>query len=36
MGWAKYYEDNLSIMNNRLPFTYAERGAPLSGTSLYS
>ena len=25
MGWAKYYEDNLSIMNNRLPFTCAEK-----------
>ena len=29
MGWAKYYEDNLSIMNNRLPFTYAEKEDPL-------
>lgn len=29
MGWAKYYEDNLSIMNNRLPFTYAEKEEPL-------
>ena len=29
MGWAKYYEDNLSIMNNRLTFTYAEKEEPL-------
>ena len=29
MGWAKYYEDNLSIMNNRLPFTFAEKEEPL-------
>ena len=29
MGWAKYYEDNLSIMNNRLPFTYAEKEEPI-------
>lgn len=25
MGWAKYYEDNISIMNNRCLFSCAER-----------
>jgi len=25
MGWAKYYEDNMSIINNRLPLTYIEK-----------
>lgn len=24
MGWAKYYEDNMSVLNNRLLFKNAE------------